>query len=316
MASTTTTLHSPIKEDVQVEESRLDTLLASSLHKPNLVTKFHAPRFRQRLAIVDAWGVKEGERILDIGCGQGESCLVLALKVGEHGHVTAIDPAQPEYGDPFTMREAHDHIRKSVLGPRISYHSTDAPTFLDSLSDPADSFFDSAVLCHSLWYFPDENIARSLFATLAQAKFQRIYLAEWSYIPSSEAQLPHILAAKAQVLLYRYKTPCEPGLREQNVRAGVDQQAILSAAREAGYTNKRHWIEPQAEDMMEGQFEVDYVLGPRFAQRLADAKLSEEQQAEIHAIVQQLRQELERANTAGVTLVSAMDVWCAVLELK
>lgn len=259
--------------------------------------------------------MKEGERTLDIGCGQGESCLVLALKVGDRGHVTAVDPAHPEYGDPFTMREAHAYIRKSVLGPRISYHPLDAPSFLSTLDRPAGSFIDSAVLCHSLWYFPNESIARSLLGTLAQAKIQRLYLAEWSYSPSNDAQLPHILASRAQALLYRYRTPIEPALREQNVRAGVDQQAILSAARDAGYTKERHWVEHQAEDMMEGQFEVDYVLGGRFEQRVANAKLNADHQAEIYETVRQLQQELDRVKATGVTSVSAMDVWCAVLEL-
>ncbi|GAB1317660.1 hypothetical protein MFIFM68171_07870 [Madurella fahalii] len=305
----------PSSENTKIRESQLETLLACSLHKPALLTTFHAPRFRQRLALVDSWGVREGERVLDIGCGQGESCLVLALKVGDSGYVTAIDPAQQEYGNPFTMREAHEHIRKSVLGPRISYHPFDAPSYFSTLDTPAGSFIDSAVMCHSLWYFQDENVARSLFSTLAQAKIQRIYLAEWSYQPSSDAQLPHILAAKAQALLYRYKTPSEPALQEQNVRAGIDQHIILSAARDAGYTKERHWIEHQADDMLEGQFEVDYVLGPRFEQRVADAKLSEDQHVEINKTVEQLRTELERVKAEERAPVSAMDVWCAVLEL-
>lgn len=305
----------PSSKDTKIRESQLETLLACSLHKPGLITKFHAPRFRQRLDLVDSWGVREGERVLDIGCGQGESCLVLALKVGNSGHVTAIDPAQQEYGNPFTMREAHEHIRKSVLGSRISYYPFDVPTYFATLDAPASSFIDSAVMCHSLWYFADESVARSLFSTLAQAKIRRIYLAEWSYQPSSDAQLPHILAAKAQALLYRYKTPSEPALQEQNVRAGVDRRIILSAARDAGYTKERHWIEHQADDMLEGQFEVDYVLGPRFEQRLADAKLSGDQQAEIDRTVQQLRVEVERVKAEDMASVSAMDVWCAVLEL-
>jgi ubiquinone/menaquinone biosynthesis C-methylase UbiE len=305
----------PSSEDTKKREAQLETLLACSLHKPGLVTKFHAPRFRQRLALVDSWGVREGERVLDIGCGQGESCLVLALKVGDSGHVTAIDPAQQEYGNPFTMREAHEHIRKSVLGPRISYHPVDAPSYFATLDAPAGSFIDSAVMCHSLWYFQDESVARSLFSTLAKAKIQRIYLAEWSYQPSSDTQLAHILAAKVQALLYRYKTPSEPALQEQNVRAGVDQRSILSAARDAGYTKERHWIEHQADDMLEGQFEVDYVLGPRFEQRVADAKLSGDQHAEIDKTVQQLQTELERVKAEDMASVRAMDVWCAVFEL-
>lgn len=303
-------------EYTKMRDSQLETLLSCSLHKPSLVTKFHAPRFRQRLGLVESWGVGEGEKMLDIGCGQGESCLVLALKVGDTGHVTALDPAQPEYGDPFTMREAHEHIRRSVLGPRISYHPLDAPSYLATV-DAGDSstMIDSAVLCHSLWYFPDEATARSLFGTLARAGIRRLYLAEWSSQASCDAQLPHILAARAQKLMYQYDTPAVPGLREQNVRGGVDQEIILTAARDAGYVKEKQWIEPQAEDMMEGHFEVDYVLGPRFEKRVADAQLSEQQKREIDETVRQLRKESERVKAEGKTSMSAMDVWCAVLEL-
>ena len=48
--------------------------------------------------IVDHWGVKDGENVLEIGCGQGDSTTVFAAAVGEKGHVTALDPASLDYG--------------------------------------------------------------------------------------------------------------------------------------------------------------------------------------------------------------------------
>ncbi|KAK4955411.1 hypothetical protein LTR66_013462 [Elasticomyces elasticus] len=294
----------------------MDILLASCLHKPELVAKFHIPRFRQRLAVVQAWGVREGERIVDIGCGQGESCLVLALQVGRHGHVTGIDPAQLDYGHPFTMREAQEHIRDSVLGPRISFYPLDTASYLAKLDKQANMIFDSAALCHSLWYFPNEGVVHSLFASLAQAKIARIYLAEWCLAPSHESQVPHILAAKAEALLYRYRPPSEPGLREQNVRAGVNQQAILRAANDAGFVVIRERLLTPEKDMLEGHLEVEYVLGDLFQQRVAEADLSEGQEAEIDACIRHLRSETERMKSMGMSTMSSADVWCAVLELK
>ncbi|GAO17426.1 hypothetical protein UVI_02052320 [Ustilaginoidea virens] len=295
--------------------SKIDILLESSLHDAELVSSFHAPRFRQRLAIIQAWGVREGETILDIGCGQGESCLALALEVGPRGHITGIDPAQLDYGHPFTMREAHHHIQKSVLGPRISFFPVDTPSYLAKL-DGQRKHFDSVTLCHSLWYFPNDQAVYSLFETLAKARIRRLYLAEWSYEPTCPSQVAHILAAKAQALLYRYKTPSEPGLREQNVRVGVDQQLILKAAHAAGFKVTEERFISSAGDMREGQFEVRFVLGRVFQQRVADACLTENQREEINAAILKLQSEMERLGSTNTATVGSMDVWCPVLELN
>lgn len=155
-----------------------------------------------------------------------------------------------------------------------------------------------------------------VFTTLSNAGISRIYATEGSYTPSQESQLAHIQAARAQALYYRYKPQCQPGLQEQNVRAGVDQQAILRAANSAGYRVSRETLITPEEDMLEGQFEVIYVLGPRFEQRVAEANLPQVQTAEISAVIQELKLELEKPLYSGSTCVRAMDVWCAVFELK
>lgn len=71
--------------------------------------------------------------ILDVGCGQRESCLALAMQVGPLEHVTGLDPAPAEYSHPFTMQEAHEYIQKSTLRRRISFHHGDGPFSLDTL---------------------------------------------------------------------------------------------------------------------------------------------------------------------------------------
>ncbi|KUM59854.1 hypothetical protein ACN42_g7269 [Penicillium freii] len=296
--------------------SKMDVLLSCFLQNPDLISKFHIPRFQHRLALMNEWHVRPNERILDIGCGQGESCLALALAVGKGGHVTGIDTAPPDYGSPFTMREAHDYIRQSVLGSRVTFQSADTPTFLHSLSDQPSTVLDSAVLCHSLWYFPNDKLAQSLFATLAEAKISRIYLAEYSYTPCQESQIPHVLAAKAQALFYRYKAPKEPDPKEQNVRAGLDQESILRAAYDAGFdvARKGHFTPP--EDMLEGQFEVDHVLGKVFPVRIAAENLEDSQEAEIRAYIEQVRSETARLKSRGNPTIRSMDVWWVVLELN
>lgn len=63
-------------------------------HRDNIVV----PQMQYRIDLVQSWHVERGERILEIGCGQGDCTLVLAGAVGDQGHVTAIDPASLDYG--------------------------------------------------------------------------------------------------------------------------------------------------------------------------------------------------------------------------
>ena len=68
-----------------------DTLLDSLLHYPQLKEFLYRPRFIQRLKVYKEWAIPLGQRILDIGCGQGENCLVLAREGGASASITGID---------------------------------------------------------------------------------------------------------------------------------------------------------------------------------------------------------------------------------
>lgn len=56
------------------------------------------PQMEQRIELVKFWQIKPGEKIIEIGCGQGDTTLILASVVGDEGHVTALDPASLDYG--------------------------------------------------------------------------------------------------------------------------------------------------------------------------------------------------------------------------
>ena len=75
--------------------------------------------FRQQ--VCDAWDLKKGSRVLEIGCGQGDMTAVLADRVGPDGHVTAVDLADPSYGAPLTLQQATDRLKQTVLGERINF---------------------------------------------------------------------------------------------------------------------------------------------------------------------------------------------------
>lgn len=55
-------------------------------------------QIEHRLQLVSFWDIKPGSRVLEVGCGQGDCTIVLADRVGETGHVDAVDPGAPDYG--------------------------------------------------------------------------------------------------------------------------------------------------------------------------------------------------------------------------
>lgn len=140
-----------------------------------------------RLSLVKAFQLKEGMRVLEIGCGQGDTTIALMDAVGETGHVMAIDIADPNYGAPITLGEATETIASSALGNRVTFRlETD-------LLDMPDDKYDVAILSHSSWYFRDPEQLRAYFKKL-RGMAKRICIAEWDLNFSRMAQRPHFTA--------------------------------------------------------------------------------------------------------------------------
>uniref|UniRef100_L7J2B5 SAM-dependent methyltransferase n=1 Tax=Pyricularia oryzae (strain P131) TaxID=1143193 RepID=L7J2B5_PYRO1 len=109
-----------------------------------------------RITLINRWGIGPGHRVLEIGCGQGNTTAVLAEAVGETGSVDAVDPAPPDYGAPFTLAQAQAHISASAVGDRVTWQNADPVAFLRSGS--ATATWDVAVLAHSVWYFASSAV--------------------------------------------------------------------------------------------------------------------------------------------------------------
>lgn len=149
-------------------------------------------RHRQRL--VKAFSIKEGETVLEIGCGQGDTTVVLADAVGPEGFIDAVDIADGNYGAPLTLKEATDYILQSNIGSRINFQFETNIT-----KQAANKFYDIAVLSHSLFYFSSEQELLLLFKKLREIS-NRIAIADWDLSFRSENQIAHTQAILLQAM--------------------------------------------------------------------------------------------------------------------
>ena len=117
-----------------------------------------AAQLRHRMALVEFWRPKAGDRVLEIGCGQGDCTAVLAHAVGGRGKVVATDIAPPGYGAPVSLGETHGDLLSSGAGKRIEFHT--CANLLDPKWEFPGEQFDLAVFAHSSWYMSSPQRAR------------------------------------------------------------------------------------------------------------------------------------------------------------
>lgn len=72
-----------------------------------------------RFKLVEFWNIEKGSKVLEIGCGQGDTTAVLAYIVGENGLVHGIDIGPPTYGSPISLGESADFLFQSKLGKQL-----------------------------------------------------------------------------------------------------------------------------------------------------------------------------------------------------
>lgn len=197
--------------------------------------------YRQRL--VDGWGIPEGARVLEVGCGQGDMTAMLARAVGANGHVTAVDIADPSYGAPLTLQQATDLLKATEEGKRIDFRFR-----FDVLEEDLGEF-DVAVLAHSSWYFGDlDQLGRTL-AKLRQSA-PRLCFAEWDLQPRSLDQAAHLLAVLIQGQVEAFKQGSEA-----NVRTPFSRTRLKALLEETGWRPIRE-LTVQTEGLQDADWEI------------------------------------------------------------
>ncbi|MGF9976340.1 class I SAM-dependent methyltransferase [Viridibacillus arvi] len=204
-----------------------------------------------RLKLAQFWSIKKGMRVLEIGCGQGDTTAVLAHLVGEEGFVHGIDVAAADYGSPITLGEATRHLKASKLGAQIQINlATDV--IADEIDFPEQSF-DIVVLSHCSWYFQS---AEQLAAVLKKARKwgKTLCFAEWDARVTNIEQYPHFLAVLIQA---QYEVFKETSI--SNIRTLFIAEDIKKIIQQTGWKIQKENI-IYSPELQDGEWEVDFTI--------------------------------------------------------
>lgn len=148
-----------------------------------------------RVKLVQFWDIKKGSRVLEIGCGQGDTTAALAYFVGEEGFVYGVDIAPPNYGSPITVSDAANHLKKSKLGRQIKMEF--GIDILANDFDFTEETFDYIVFSHCSWYLKSFEELEDILKKVRKWG-KKLCFAEWDSRIQTIEQYPHLLAVLIQ----------------------------------------------------------------------------------------------------------------------
>lgn len=266
-------------------------------HRHNLITYFSIPA---------------GSRVLELGCGQGDTTEVLASFLGPYGHVDAIDPGSNDYGSPLTLSQAQALITaKPNLGEIITFkNETDPIDYLSTYTGPS---YDFIILVHCVWYFENEKVLGELVRALGphvQGE-TKLCIAEWSMRASTPAAFPHVLTAFLRSSLEaKRKVPSSGNIRTVLSPVQITAAVTSSSSPENPLKLLRSTTERTNEGMLDGYWEVSDILRRR-EKEVATLKDNGVSEGEV-AVLESLWDGIEsgvRELEGGVKGVRSMDFW-------
>ncbi|TEA22690.1 Methyltransferase ustM [Colletotrichum sidae] len=287
-------------------------LAPSYLHDPKY-TSIIVPQLAHRLRLCARWSITPSSQILDIGCGQGDSALVLSHIVSSSspdtsapGHATALDPAPGTYGSPYTLAQSQSFISSTEHGKHITFVNADAPSYL-AANPSAD--FDVATLCHSLWYFPSPAAVSALFRSLsANNQIRRLCFAEYALKASRPSQVPHELAVQAQRRFHQFQQARGVNDNTANVRCALDPDDFVKSAEEAGWKlEDRGRIGTPG--LLDGKWEVGAVLDAGWVDEVKHAGLGDAEEEELLGYVAKIRTLVDELKDEREELLTLDAVW-------
>lgn len=198
-------------------------------------------RFRRQL--VEWWGIQPGQRILEIGCGQGDMTAVLADAVGPAGYVLAVDSADESYGSPVSLGDSAAVLKNSELGSAIEFR------FACQDLEAIGADFDAVVMANCSWYFSG---SQELAGTLFQAKglAPKLLFSEWELYPRQLSQFGHFLAVQ-----YARLSGAHYVSAELNIRNAMSSDQIKALANAVGWRIVGEHVFDNP-DLADGEWEI------------------------------------------------------------
>ncbi|KAL7959424.1 S-adenosyl-L-methionine-dependent methyltransferase [Trichoderma compactum] len=252
-----------------------------------------------RINFTNFWQIAPGSRVLEIGCGQGTTTVVLAEAVGPTGHVDAVDPGPPEYGSPWTLAQAQEHLSAGVVGDRISWHFADP---IDYLAENADKSWDYVVFAHCIWYFDSPATLTKMLGAL-RGRAKSLLIAEYALKATQTNALPHVLASVARATLEAHNKASMA-----NIRCLSSPGAISDATKETGWVLDEETIVVPEETLLDGHWETSSVKSPRFLDEIE----KNVEDPKVKALLRSARDGVIGVlDTFGLKKAWTMDVWVA-----
>ena len=239
-----------------------------------------------RLKLVDFWGINVGSRVLEIGCGQGDTTAVLAYLVGDEGFVHGVDIASPDYGSPVTIGDSINFLKNSSLGNRVKVDFN--VNILSSEVEFPEKYFDFIVLSHCSWYLKSPEELHDILRKIK--KWGRtLCFAEWDTRVHTKEQIPHFLSVLIQA---QYECFKENSL--SNIRTLFTPMDIKTIAENAGWKIvAENTID--SSQLQDGKWEMEYVL----ADYKNELEFAENLPTKFKALIQSEIYLLEAASNQG-----------------
>ncbi|GGI15331.1 class I SAM-dependent methyltransferase [Gottfriedia solisilvae] len=190
-------------------QAKIDSVV-KCMTSNNDMSNIQSIQTEHRFKLVEFWNIKEGSKVLEIGCGQGDTTAVLAYTVGENGFVHGIDNGSRDYGSPSTLGEAADHLQNSSLGRQIKM-DFEVDVLSPQFNFPTKAF-DYIVLSHCSWYLSSTDELNDILKKIKKWG-KKLCFAEWDTRISEIEQYPHLLSILIQAQYESFKQNSESNIR-------------------------------------------------------------------------------------------------------